>query len=60
MAFHGPIFSTSGGKEKLVIFAYHGRQPVSIDQYQAPNERLGADYLSDRPITAISSDIFSR
>lgn len=31
-----------------------------IDQYQAAGEYTGADYLSDRPITAISSDIFAR
>ena len=33
---------------------------AGIDQHQAADEYSGAGYLSDRPITAISSDIFAR
>ncbi len=31
---------------------------AGIDDYQITNACLGTDYLSDRPMTSISSDIF--
>lgn len=34
--------------------------PRGIDRYQAGGERFSPSYLSDRPMTAISSAIFSR
>jgi hypothetical protein len=56
---------TSLGSHKLTAMkssriCYRGFNRTGVDRYQIVNRALPLDYLSDRPITAISSEILAR
>jgi len=59
VSVHEPRISQIGGDGKLTDLLPR-LQSAGADRYQIVKRALSLDYRSDRPITAISSEIFAR